>query len=81
MGYIAEHTGFTGEEVHDVVMKYKWGTRKIELGGLSGEGRRSWTTLTKTEATEMIAYDLELCNELGVHVPSMEELGYISNYS
>ena len=30
---------------------------------------------------ELITYDLELCEKLDVKVPTLEELGYISNHA
>jgi hypothetical protein len=31
-------------------------------------------------AIELISYDLQLCEELKIKVPTAQELGYISNY-
>lgn len=84
MGYLAEHTGQgnTKEEMHDAVMRLKFGTKRIVLKGLNVDVRKSVSDdarFPKWDMMALIEYDLELCTWAGIHVPTMEELGYIKN--
>lgn len=80
MGYLAEHTGFTKEEMHDAVMRLKFGEKEVRFGShkvrvrksISNEGR-----MPKHEVVDLITYDLELCAEFEIHVPTAKELGYL----
>lgn len=83
MGLISEHTGDTKEELHDAVMRIKFGTKLIRLAGQNVQVRRSISDsgrMTVAEVAELIMYDLEVCERLDINVPTPEELGYISNY-
>lgn len=82
VGYIAEHTGYTKEEVSDLVLRNKFGVKTITINGLSSQVRQSISEIArfpKMQMMELIEYDLEIARELGVHVPTMEELGFIPN--
>ena len=79
-GYLSDHTGYTKEEIHDAVMKLKFGTKKIKLDGKEVEVRKSISNrakFPKDKMSELIEYDLELCNNLEIRVPTASELGYI----
>jgi hypothetical protein len=79
---MAEHTGYTKEELHDAIMRMKFGTKVIQLAGHSVMVRKSISNtggMTVAEVAELITFDLELCGRLSIHVPTPEELGYISN--
>lgn len=81
LGYIADHTGYTKDELHDAIMRLHFGTKTITISGRSVEVRASLSDaakLPKYEVVELIEYDLKLCKELGIKVPSPEELGYIT---
>lgn len=80
MGLLSEHTGFTKEEMHDALMRLKFGTKTIRLGSKNVEVRQSISDgakMAKSMAVELIEYDLSMCAELEVRVPTPEELGYM----
>jgi len=80
---MAQHAGYTPEEMHDVMMKLTFGVRHITIMGRKFEARESLSdsaNFTNHQAQDLIQKDLEVCAELGVHVPTMEELGLISNH-
>lgn len=82
MGYLADHTGYTKEEMHEAVMRLKFGEKEVILAGQSVKVRKSISggaDLEKWEAVELIEYDLSLCTDLDIRVPSPEELGYSPN--
>lgn len=77
--YLAEHTGFTKNEMHDVIMKLKYGVRYKEFRGKKFEVRESISDVAqmpKHMVTELIQFDLQLCAEENVKVPSRKDLGY-----
>lgn len=81
-GYLAEATGYTREEMHDVLMRMCFGTKKVRFLGREVEVRKSVSDaarLPTADMAELINYDLECCAEMGIHVPTAQELGYISN--
>jgi len=83
VGLIADHTGDTREELHDAVMRIKFGTKTISLTGRDVEVRRSISNagrMTVSDVVELITFDLEVCQSLDIHVPTPEELGYVSNH-
>ncbi len=80
MGYLARETGYTKEEIHEVVMRQKFGTKLIKVGQVAQYVRRSvadGARFPKNDMVELINFDLELCAELNIHVPTKEELGYL----
>jgi hypothetical protein len=80
VGMIAEHTGYTDDEVHDALMKLKWGTKRVKIGNNVAEVRKSISNsarFSKVDMIEHIEFTLEKCNELDIYVPSREELGYL----
>lgn len=80
MGLISEHTGFTSEEAHDFCLRAKFGTKKMKLGELTMEVRRSMSDigdLSVSEVVELIDFDIRLCGELEIHIPTPESLGYL----
>lgn len=82
VGLLAEHTGDIDEELHDALMKLKFGTKKIKLGKDIVEVRKSISNrakFPKQDMAELIDFTLEKCIEMEVVVPTKEELGYISN--
>ena len=81
-GYIAKETGYTKEQTHDAMMKLTFGVKQIKLLGKTFEARESMANaarLTTPQCVELIEKDLEVCADLGIVVPTKEELGYISN--
>lgn len=79
MGYLADHIGYSKEEMHDAVMRLKFGEKEITIGGRTLLVRKSISNkgkLRKDEVVELITYDLELCAENDIRVPTPEELGY-----
>ena len=79
--YIAKHAGYTHEEMHDAIMRLKFGTKTLEILGKKVEVRKSISEkarMTKSDAVELIDFDLKICAELGINVPTASELGYQS---
>lgn len=82
VGYLAKHTGYTKEELHDAVMRQKFGVRAIHIGQMKQFVRKSISTQARfplAQMIELIEYDLELCRELKIKVPTKKELGYLEN--
>lgn len=82
LNYIAEHTGHSAEELHDGIMRIKFGEKRIKIGGQYVLVRASISDkahFPKYKMVELIEKDLEICKELGIKIPTPEELGYISN--
>jgi hypothetical protein len=81
MGYLADHCGTSKNEMHDAIMRAKFGTKKIKIGDLVIEVRKSLSNeakMPKYDVVELIEFDLKLCGDLEIRVPSREELGYDS---
>jgi hypothetical protein len=79
---VSDHTGYTHDEVHDFVMRSRFGTKQVTLNGKTVEVRRSISNaakMPKYECVELIEYVIALCDDLSIRVPTMEELGYIQN--
>jgi len=79
LGLISDHTGHTSEELHDFVMRAKFGTKTIKIGNLEQEIRMSIADdahMTTSDCVELIMFTLEICRDLEIVVPSKEELGY-----
>ena len=77
---MGEYTGHDKEELHDWAMREHFGTKKVKVGKIEKEVRRSWTTLNKSEGVEFIDWLIGFASiELGCVIPSPEEAGYISN--
>lgn len=82
MTYLSEYVGETPTDMHDAVMRLCFGEREIKLGDKVVKVRKSISDgarMPKHECVELISYDLKLCGELGIHVPTAESLGYVSN--
>ena len=77
--YIAEHTGFTHDEVHDWAMRLAFGEKRVMIAGRATGVRKSMANegdVMKNEAVELIEFDLGVCADLEIVVPTAEELGY-----
>lgn len=82
VGLISDYSGYTEAEIHDWIVRAKFGTKKIKLGELTMEVRRSISdmgNMSNQEATELIDFDQRLCQSLNIHIPSMSELGYLTD--
>lgn len=82
MNLLSYHTGYTSEELHDFTMRALFGTKTVILNGKAMEVRKSISNaarMPKYDAQEALNYALELCNDLGVIVPSITDLGYLPN--
>ena len=82
VGLLADYTGNTWEEMHDALMRLKWGTKKVKIGKEIVEVRKSISNSAKFKLTDMIEqieFTLEKCFELDIVVPTKQELGYIDN--
>ena len=80
--YIADYTGYSSTELHDAIMKEKFGVKNILLAGKKVEVRKSISDkaqMPKHKMVELIEYDLEICKFYDIKVPTLEELGYIPN--
>ena len=79
-GLISDHTGYTVDEVHDAMMKQTFGVRKVTILNRTTEARESLSAAAQmpiSKVVELVNRDLEVCAELGIVVPTNEELGYI----
>ncbi len=80
VGLIADYNGNTWEEMHEALMVLRWGTKKIWLGTRVVHVRKSISDnakFSKLDMMEHIDYTLGVCEELGIVVPTREELGYL----
>lgn len=80
---LCDHTGYDHDEMHDYVMRAKFGTKTIRLNGQTIEVRRSISNSAKmsmSDMVELIMYAQELCADVGIVIPTPEELGYITNH-
>lgn len=78
--YISEHTGFSVSETHELLMREKWGTKQIKIGKYTQEVRESIADIAKfplPKMVEQINFDLSVCADLEIRVPTKRELGYI----
>lgn len=79
---LAKYTGESKEELHDGIMRIKFGTKKIKLGKYEMEVRKSVSNkalFPKDDMVNLISFDLELCNFYEIKIPTAQELGYTSN--
>lgn len=82
VGLIADYCGYNSEELHDALMKLKFGTKQLKVGKDLVEVRKSISNqakFKKVDMMELLDFALEKANELEINVPNREELGYISN--
>lgn len=80
LSYLADYSGHEKEELHDAIMRQKFGTKKIVMGPIAQEVRRSISDAArfpKGEMVDLITDVLEICKTVGVAVPTREELGYL----
>lgn len=82
VGLISAYTGDTKEEMHDILVSIKFGTKKVKRFGHDVEVRRSVSDAAKMKKDEMAAlvdFALEKCVQLEIKVPTKQELGYIDD--
>lgn len=82
VGLLADSLGYTSEEMHNVLISIKFGTKKVNLFGRTVEVRKSVSNADKFPKgmmIELIDFALEKCMDENVIVPDMESLGYIRN--
>lgn len=80
MGLLSDHTGFTQDEMHDAVMRIKFGEKEVTLAGITTRVRKSISDsgrMSNEQCSELIEFDLKLCAEYEIRVPTREELGYL----
>lgn len=80
IGYLSDFSGHEPTELHDAIMRRKFGTKQIVVGDLVETVRKSISDAAKFpkgDMSELIEETLELCNKLGIVVPTKEELGYL----
>lgn len=80
VGLISDYSGYTEAEMHDWIVRAKFGTKKIKLGELTMEVRRSISdvgNMSNQEASDLIDFDIRLFGSLNINIPSMESLGYM----
>lgn len=80
LSYLANHTGYESEELHDAIMRQKFGVKTVEIGGIKQTVRKSISNAAKfpkSDMVELIIEALEICTKVGVVVPTKEELGYM----
>jgi hypothetical protein len=76
---IAEHTGYSVPEVHEVCKQIFLPPRQMSIGDKMITVPGSTARLTTAEMGEYIERCIALAGELGCHVQSPEDAGYISN--
>jgi hypothetical protein len=82
MHFLSEYSGFTPEEMHEIVLTEKFGLKTVKFNGKTYQIRQSISDnakMTKSDCVELITHDLSLCQELGIVVPTALELGYQPN--
>lgn len=82
VGFIADYTGNTWEEMHECLMILRFGTKKVKLGKEVVNVRKSISNSArfgKVDMIELIEFALEKCFDLEIKVPTKQELGYIDN--
>jgi hypothetical protein len=80
---IADTMGESAEDVHDAIMREKFGEKEIRVGWFVKRVRKSVSDrakMPKFDMSELIEFDLKICKFLGLVVPTPEQLGYIANY-
>lgn len=80
--YLADYSGYTSEELHDAIMRRKFGTRTVKIGNLEEEVRKSISDTArfpKGDMVELIQEALDLCVMMEVKVPTPRDLGYLPN--
>lgn len=80
MHYLAEHTGYTKNEMHDAAMREKWGAKKVKFMGKLTEVRESIADIArfpKWKMVEQIEFDLKACAFYEIKLPTMRELGFL----
>ena len=77
---IADTTGYTENEVHEWAKAQYLKPHIVTVAGRVREITKSTTELSVGEMVEYIENLISLAADLGVHVPSPEEAGYISNH-
>lgn len=79
VGYIADYSGYTKEECHDALLRLKFGEKEIQFLGKTVKVRQSISDSAKmsvNDCVELITFDLQVAQEMGIVVPTPEELGY-----
>lgn len=79
-GYLALHTGYTKMQMHDAMVKLCLGVTQVEVLGRKVDVRRSMSDdgdLEKWEVVELVEFDKATCQEMGIKIPTAEELGYL----
>jgi hypothetical protein len=83
-GYIADHTGYTRDEMYPLLIEDVFPPKDILFRGEVRKVRRSvsdYANMPTADMAELIQHAKDVCDELGVNVPTAESLGYISNYA
>jgi hypothetical protein len=75
---IAEHTGYSIPEVHEVCKQMFLPERTMSIGGKMIKVPGSTARLTTAEMMDYIDRCIAMAAELGIHVQSPEEAGFIS---
>lgn len=80
LGYLSDYTGYQPEELHDAIMRAKFGTTTVKIGPIEQEVRKSISNVARfptSDMVELITEVLKIAVDLGVHIPTKEELGYV----
>lgn len=80
LGYLAEYSGHIPEELHEAIMRQKFGVKRIHIGDIVQDVRKSIADNARfptSDMVELIDEVQKLCHKLGVVVPTKQELGYI----
>lgn len=80
VGYISDYTGYTPEETHHWLKCSVFDVNIVEIKGRTFAAPRSiaaHANMPKNEMGELIEFALTTCKDLGIVVPTPEELGYL----
>lgn len=80
LGYLSHYSGHTPEELHDAIMRQKFGVKRLKLGHIVQEVRKSISDaarFNKADMVELITEVLNLCIKFNIKVPTKQELGYL----
>lgn len=82
VNYLSEYTGHTDMEIHDALVRLKFGTRRVKLGDMEVDVRRSISDAAKMSKEDMvylIEFARETAEKMDIKIPSKSELGYLPN--
>jgi hypothetical protein len=80
MHYLGESSGYTDSEMHNIVMIECFGQKIAKFNGKDYLIRQSISDnakMSKDDVSKLLEKDKELCDMVGVVLPTAQELGYL----